>query len=48
MIFELFSNTKGVTSPKSLGNIFQYMLMFYYIEKLSKSLYFASIVQKYI
>ena len=46
-ILKLFLNTKGVTSPKRLRNIFQSLLMFYYVIKLRKSLYFVSIMQKY-
>ena len=48
IIFKLFLNTKGVTSPINLRNILQSLLMFCYIIKLSKSLCFVSIMQKYI
>ena len=48
IILELFLNTKGRTSPKNSTNIFQCLLMFYYIIELSKSLYFLSIMQNYI
>ena len=48
IILQLFLNTKSVTSPNNFRNIFQSFLMFYYIIKLSKSLYFVSIIQKYI
>jgi len=42
-----FLNTKGVTSPKNSRNLFQ-SLIFYYIIKLDKSLYYVSITLKYI
>ena len=48
IVLILFSVTKGVASPKSLWNVFQSLLMFYYIIELSKSLYLVSIMQKYI
>ena len=40
----LFLNTKGVASPKNLRNVFQSLLIFYYIIKLSKSVYFISVM----
>ena len=43
-----FLNTKGVTSPKNSRNLFQSLLIFYYIIKLDKSLYYVSITLKYI
>ena len=46
IILELFLNAKGLPSPKTLRNIFQYFFMFYYIIKLCKSLYLLSIMQK--
>ena len=48
IILKLSLNTKGATSPRNFRNIFQSLLMFYYIIKLSKSLYFVSIMQRYI
>ena len=48
IILKLYSITKGVASPKSLRNVFQSLLMFYYIIELSRSLYLVSIMQKYI
>ena len=48
IILKLFLNTNGVASSKTLRNIFQSLLIFYNIIKLSKSLYFVSIMQKYI
>ena len=48
IILKLFLNTKGVVSPKILMNIFQSRLMFYYIIKACKSLYFVWMKQKYI
>ena len=48
IILKLFLNTDGLTSPKNLRNTFQSLLMLYFIIKLSRSLYFVSIVQKYI
>ena len=45
VILKLFINTKGVASLKNLRNIFQTLLMLYCIIKLSKSFYFASIMQ---
>ena len=47
IILKLFLNAKGVSSPNNLANIFQSSLMFYYIIKLNKSLYFVSIKQKW-
>ena len=47
-ILTLFLNIKGEASPKNLRNICQSLLMFYYIVKLGKSLYFVSVMQKYI
>ena len=44
IILKLFLNTKAVT----LRNIFKLLLMFYYVIKVGKSLYFVSIMQKYI
>ena len=48
IILKLFLKNEGVISPKNLRNIYQSLLMFYYIIKLSKSLYFASVIQNYI
>ena len=48
IILKLFFNTKVVTSPKYLMNIFQSYLTIFCIIKLCKSLHFLSIVQKYI
>ena len=45
--FKLLINIKVVTS-KNLSNIFQSLLMFYYIIKPSKSVCFVLIMQKYI
>ena len=45
---KLFLNTKCTTLLKTLRNIFQSFLMFYYIIKLSNSLYFVLVMQKYI
>ena len=36
IILKLFLNATGVTSPKNLRNIFQSLLMFYYIIKLKR------------
>ena len=39
-LFLIYSRIpKFITSPKNLGNMFQSLLMLYYIVKLSKSLY---------
>ena len=43
IILKFFLNNKGVASPKNLRVIFRSLLMFYYIIKLSNSLYFVSI-----
>ena len=48
IILQLFLNTEDATSPITLRNVFQFVLMFYYIIKLSKSLHFVPIFQKYI
>ena len=48
IILKLLLSIKRVTSSKNLRNTFQSLLMFCYIIKLSKSLYFVSIMQKYI
>ena len=45
IILKLFLNTKGATLPKNLRNMFQSFFMLYYILKLSKTLYFVSIIQ---
>ena len=45
---KLFLNTKGVASLINIRTISQSLLMFYCITKLDKSLYFVSIIQKYI
>ena len=47
IILKSFFNTKGITSPKKLKNIFQsvFLLILYYIIRLSRSLCVASIIQ---
>ena len=47
IIFILFLNTKGITLPTNLRKIFQSLLMLCIIMKLSKSLCFVLIMQKY-
>ena len=42
---KLLLNTRGVTLPNDFNNIFQSLLMLYYIIKPSKSICFVSIMQ---
>ena len=48
IILHLFFNTKGIALLKHICNILKPLLMIYCIKKLSKSLYFASMIQMFI